>query len=425
MQATPFHIGDWLVEPQLNRISRGDHTVPLEPRAMEVLVYLAGQPGEVVSTDQLIDAVWNRRFVGDSPVYRIIAELRRVLGDDARQPRYIQTIRKRGYRLVAEVTTPPAGGDDPRPRTASDRPDLEFEELAPHFETVRTLAVSELAHVYLARETALKRLVAIKVLRHGAAGNDTARQRFLREAQAAARISHPAVASVYRVGSLAGDLPYMVMEYVEGRSTADTLAAEGPFDERRCRRLLADIAGGLEAAHAARVIHRNVKPSNILMREDGSFVLTDFGIAAFRESGGDLATKLTRDGEVVGDLRYTSPEQLLGEAPGPEADIYSLGIVAFEVLTRQWPFEADSEHAMLSAALKQDPRRVSVFRDDLSPDLGELVQRCLVKTPGQRPPAALLAKSLREPMAGGAPTPSSHATGLFARLRDALTRRRR
>ncbi len=425
MQPNPFRVGDWLVEPQLNRISQGDHAVPLEPRAMEVLAFLAGRPGEVVSTDQLIEAVWNRRFVGDSPVYRIIAELRRVLGDDARQPRYIQTIRKRGYRLVAEVASEPGARITATPRPTPNRECAALEALSPDFETLRTLAVSELARVFLARENSLKRLVAIKVLRRRAAGDATARQRFLREAQAAARVTHPAVAAVYRVGSVADDLPYMVMEYVEGRSAADALAADGPFDDTRCRRLMTDVAAGLEAAHGARVIHRNVKPSNILMREEGSFVLTDFGIAAFRETGGELATKLTREGEFVGDLRYTSPEQLLGGAPGPHADIYSLGVVAYEVLTRQWPFEADSEDAMLTAALRHDPRPVSASRDDLTRDLCDLVQRCLVKSPGQRPSAGQIVKELQQPAPEETSTRASQQPGLLTRLRDAFSRRRR
>lgn len=188
-------------------------------------------------------------------------------------------------------------------------------DLAPELELLHPLGSGRTAHVFLAREVALQRLVAVKILRPNIGEDDTLRARFVREARSAARISHPCVPTVHRVGRLQEGLPFLIQEYVKGRtlSLRDRLDGGEPVPPGDARRILADLADALAAAHRVGVIHRDVSPGNVIIGEKtGRAVLTDFGIAAFRESGVSAATRLRRDGEILGNPRYSSPEQLRG-----------------------------------------------------------------------------------------------------------------
>lgn len=390
-----FQVGEWWVQPALNQITRGDDTVRLEPKAVEVLVFLARNPGRVVSADELIGGVWGGRFVGDSPVYRIIAELRRVLGDDARRPDYIETIRKRGYRLIADVQT--AARLRPAGATVGSRIDEQLAAtIAPDMELVRHLGSGSVAEVYLARDAVLERLVAIKVLKLALAGDAVAMRRFVREAQAAARIRHPNVTAIDRVGRLGNGLPFLVMEYVDGRNLKDARLAEGRFEILEARRVLAQTAAGLAAAHKHGVIHRDIKPANILRRvSDGQVLITDFGLAAIRESGSTTMTRLTRDGELIGDMAYLSPERVTGGHATEYSDVYSLGIVAYELLTGEGPYRDVDPRDPGAAHLVQPPRSLADMRADIPAQMADLLRRCLAKRPALRPAAADVMRGLR------------------------------
>jgi tRNA A-37 threonylcarbamoyl transferase component Bud32 len=280
-------------------------------------------------------------------------------------------------------------------------------ELEPGLEIVRALGHGSMAHVYLAREPALKRLVALKVLRPELSTDEIACKRFEREAQSAAQISHPHVAGVLSVGRLESGVPYLVMEYVDGRTLADAVKAEGTLPVADARRILADLARALEAAHEKGIIHRDVRPANVI-RENrtGRVVLTDFGIAAMLATGGGDATKLTMTGQLVGDIRHMSPEHLRGETVTAEADIYSLGVLGYELLTGAGPYDVKSDVEVAAAHLKQAPRKLAVLRDDVDVDLSQLLERCLAKQPEHRPTAADVVQALtaEEPASGaGAP----------------------
>ncbi len=276
-------------------------------------------------------------------------------------------------------------------------------ELAPDFEILRLLGEGSMAHVYLAREVALQRLVAVKVLKPAAAQDKTARKRFEREAHSVAKISHPNVTAVYRVGALKNETPYIVMEHVEGRDLRDTLQAGGPLDVDTTCRVLGQLASALAAVHSVGIIHRDVRPGNVLWKKDSDrVVLTDFGIAGLLDSGGAKATRLTQAGQLLGDPRYMSPEQLLGEPVTDQTDIYSLGILGHELLTLQWPYDARSKVDMATAHLRQDPKPITDFRSDVDPRLSDLLLRCLAKKPEHRPRAADVVKTL-EGIADGEP----------------------
>ncbi len=269
-------------------------------------------------------------------------------------------------------------------------------ELAPKLRLMRRLSRGPMASVYLAREPELKRLVAVKVLSPKLAKDTRARKRFEREAQSAASVSHPNIVQFHWVGRLSNDIPYFVMQYVKGRTLADRLRAEGKFNVDDACRILAEVASALAAAHKKGIVHRDVTAVNILYEEEsGRAVLTDFGIAALLATGdNDEVIRLTRSGEVMGDPAYMSPEQLMGKELTERSDVYGLGLLAYELLAGRGPYDATSRKELYQAHLRQEPRKLSEIRGEVSGQLDELLLRCLSKEPDHRPNASDVARRL-------------------------------
>lgn len=262
-------------------------------------------------------------------------------------------------------------------------------------EVVRPLGAGTTSHVFLARETALQRLVALKVLRPELAADAVARQRFEREAQSAARITHPNVTAIHRVGWLTADVPYIVMEYIDGRTLRDVIASGGALDASAGRALLAAVASALAAAHDRGIIHRDVCPGNIyLENRTGRAVLGDFGIAALLASGSASAVRLTGAGVRLGQTPYMSPEQIRGEPATEQSDVYSFGVLAYEVLAGRGPYDAATDAQLLAAHLQLEPLRLRELRPGIDATLAGLIERCLAKDPNRRPRAQELAAAL-------------------------------
>jgi len=247
-----------------------------------------------------------------------------------------------------------------------------------------------MATVYLARDDELDRPVAIKLLAGHLADDPIFRDRFVREARLAAGLSHPNIVQIYDAGEDDGN-PYIVMEYVEGRSLSEQFDALGRLAAARAVDLGVQVCAGLEQAHAAGLVHRDIKPGNLLLRRvDDTVKIADFGIARAAES-----TRLTQMGSILGTAAYLAPEQALGEEVTAAADIYSLGCVMYECLTGRTPyvFESLAELAVKHREEPMEPLRE--LRPEVSPDLEAVVMRCLARSPSYRPPsAAALAKEL-------------------------------
>ena len=263
-----------------------------------------------------------------------------------------------------------------------------IEEL-PHpdgLEIIRLIGHGSMGGVYLAKDATLHRLVAVKVLRPELAADEIGRQRFEREAQTAARISHPNVTQVFSVGRLHNEAPYIVMEYIDGRNLADVIMTEAPMAIDHSCRLLSQMAAGLAAAHVNHIIHRDVSPANILIEKNtGRAVLTDFGLAAIQESGSEVIKKLTRTGERIGDPRYMSPEQHRGQPLTEQSDIYSLAVVAYEMLIQHSPFGGDIPADQSTGHLRRVPLNLNEIRSDIPMTLSEMLRSCLAKRPEHRP----------------------------------------
>jgi eukaryotic-like serine/threonine-protein kinase len=250
----------------------------------------------------------------------------------------------------------------------------------------KTLGRGGMATVELAHDMELDRRVAVKRLFASLADDAVFRQRFLREARMAAALSHPNLVAVFDVGDEDG-LPYIVMEYVDGETLADLMQRTGPVAPDRAVDLLLQVCAGLQHAHSAELVHRDIKPQNLLVRSDGVVKIADFGIARTLQ-----ATQLTQAGTVLGTAAYLAPEQAAGEQVTPTADIYSLGAVGYELLTGRTPYEFTS-FADLSLQQREPPAPPSAA----SAELASLILRCLSFDPNDRPhSAAALAHELAQ-----------------------------
>ena len=251
--------------------------------------------------------------------------------------------------------------------------------------------------VYLARD-AEGRAVALKVLDPAVAADARFRERFLRESRVAALLEHPNLVPVLDAGE-DGGLLYIAMEWVEGVDLRSLLRREGPLEPERAVALVADVAAALDVAHAAGLVHRDVKPANILVAGDQAR-LCDFGLAKHTAT----AESLTGERMLVGTVAYIAPEQIEGAGVDGRSDVYSLGCVLHECLTGEPPFDRGSELAVLYAHLNEPPPRPSASRKELPPALDEVVAAALAKAPAERPQSGgELASAARAALRGEAP----------------------
>jgi len=329
----------------------------------------------------------------------------------------------------ASLVPTPANGKISQPAA---RPTTNTEEVARDlsralgagYQYLRLVGVGGMGAVFLFREVALKRLVAAKVLAPDLAADAGARARFTREARSAAALSHPNVVRVYGVGETDGlKLPYIVMQYVEGPSLAQWMEQRPRSTERDGRRIIGEVAAGLAAAHARGLLHRDVKPGNVLLEADsGRAYVADFGVsAALATSSPEATGSLTATGHVVGTPIYMSPEQAAGEPLTDKSDVYSLGVMAYELLVGELPFKATTAMGWAAAHLRDTPTPVAHRRADLSPEVSRLVDRCVAKHPMDRPTASDVERGMMPTLASEIEWPPPGMYWLHGRART-LTR---
>ncbi|WBB57852.1 protein kinase [Streptomyces sp. WMMC500] len=259
------------------------------------------------------------------------------------------------------------------------------------YQLLDLLGTGGMASVHLAHDSVLDRQVAVKTLHTELGREDSFRERFRREAQAVARLSHPNVVSVFDTGEdrFAGDgggpVPYIVMEYVEGRPLRAVLdedvARFGAMQTEKALRIVSDVLAALDASHEMGLVHRDIKPGNVMMTRREQVKVMDFGIARAVQSG---VTSMTQTGMVVGTPQYLSPEQALGRGVDARSDLYSVGVMLFELLTGRLPFDADSPLAIAYAHVQEQPPAPSSINVTVPPVVDALVARALAKNPDER-----------------------------------------
>ena len=291
------------------------------------------------------------------------------------------------------------------------------------YRLVERIAAGGSAEVWRAHDEQLDRPVAVKRLHPHLLPDSASRQRLVAEARAAARLSHPVIVGIYDVDDT-GESPAIVMELVDGESLATRIDRDGPLPEREAVRITADVAEALYHAHQQGVVHRDVKPGNVLLAEDGRTRLVDFGIA---HSLAASAERLTLDGTVIGTLRAMAPEQLSGGPITPRTDLYGLGVILHEGLTGRPPYPAATPVVLAEAQRAGLPAV-----DGVDPALAAVLAACLARDPAERPlHAGALASALRSWLAGdpspaaamapaGRPPPSHADTGAITQVVPAL-----
>src|SRR5713226_196381 len=245
------------------------------------------------------------------------------------------------------------------------------------YRILRKLGTGGMANVYLAEDEVLGRRVAIKILNDRHAGDDQFVERFRREAKNAASLSHPNIVSIYDRGEAEGTY-YIAMEYLDGRSLKELIVARGPAPIHLAVDYARQILAAIRFAHRHGIVHRDIKPHNVLVDGEGRLKVTDFGIA---RAG---ASQMTEAGSIIGTAQYLSPEQARGTAVDQRSDLYSLGVVLYELLTGTLPFNGDTPVEIAMKHLSTIPEPPSERKPDVPRDLDLIVMRALAKDPDDR-----------------------------------------
>ncbi|MHB8124230.1 MAG: Stk1 family PASTA domain-containing Ser/Thr kinase [Desulfitobacteriaceae bacterium] len=263
------------------------------------------------------------------------------------------------------------------------------------YEVIEKIGAGGMAIVYKAKDLLLNRVVTIKVLRDQFVTDEDFIRRFRREAQSAASLSHPNIVSIYDVGK-DGDMEYIVMEYIEGRNLKEIIREYAPLSTEQALHLARQLGEALSHAHQHHIIHRDIKPQNILITEDGRAKVTDFGIARAVSSA-----TVTHTGDIIGSVHYLSPEQAKGVLSNEQSDIYSLGIIIYELLTGKVPYDGETPIAIALKHLQEQPLSPSKLNPRIEPELEAVVMRAIAKSPEARYSSVLeLMEDLRKVQAG-------------------------
>ncbi|AZG47051.1 Stk1 family PASTA domain-containing Ser/Thr kinase [Gordonia insulae] len=277
--------------------------------------------------------------------------------------------------------------------------------LSDRYELGETLGFGGMSEVHFARDLRLHRDVAVKVLRADLARDPTFYLRFRREAQNAAKLNHPTIVQVFDTGEAEtpdGPLPFIVMEYVDGETLRDVLRSNGPVSPRQAMTWMADVAAAMDFSHRNGIVHRDMKPANVMIDKAGAVKVMDFGIA---RAMSDSTSTMTQTSAVMGTAQYLSPEQARGIKVDPRSDIYSMGCVLFELMTGEPPFTGDSPVAVAHQHVHEDPPWPSSIRPEIPRELDSVVLKAMSKNPANRyQSAADLRSDLIKVLAGGKPS---------------------
>jgi len=290
-----------------------------------------------------------------------------------------------------------------------------------HYRIVRPIGAGGMGEVFLAEDTKLGRDVALKVLPHALAADPERRDRFDREARAVAALNHPNIITIHSVEEHEGVL-FLTMELVEGKTLSEIIPRQGMSLEQWLQ-VAITLSDAVGAAHQRGITHRDLKPANVMVSDEGRVKVLDFGLAKLQqESPGDgvaeTMTKgqLTGEGRILGTVAYMSPEQAQGKPVDARSDVFSLGIVLFEMATGETPFKGDTSMSVLSAIIKDTPASVTELRQDLPREVGRVLRRCLAKDPDERYQTAKDLRNelrlLKEDLASDAATRSRVTTGV-------------
>jgi eukaryotic-like serine/threonine-protein kinase len=383
---------DVVVDCQGFRVLKDGQARTLEPRAFDLLRFLLENHGRLLEKQTLFDNVWKDAFVTDNALTRAIKEIRRVIGDDASAPRYIETIPRRGYRFIAQVKIQASRVSEPPPQVAeSEAMQLtartpEAAAAAFHYKIIRKLGQGGGGVAYLGEDSRLRRTVVLKFLSEALVTDERARRRFLREARLASALDHPNVCAIHEINEIEG-FRFIVMQYAEGETLKQVINNQ-PLGSEATFSIALQIADALQTAHERGIIHRDIKPGNIIVNDSGRVKVLDFGLAKSiaheaSDSNGE-SIDITQQGAVLGTPAYMSPEQARGERADHRSDIFSFGVVLYEMATGRKPFVGKSQPETMNAVINTPHTPVHSLNEGMSAELSAVIDRALAKEPGNR-----------------------------------------
>jgi serine/threonine protein kinase/DNA-binding winged helix-turn-helix (wHTH) protein/pimeloyl-ACP methyl ester carboxylesterase len=414
-----YEFGPFRLDPAERMLLRGEQVLSLTPKALDTLIVLVEHTRHVVAKEELMNRVWPDIYVEETNLAQHISMLRKVLGEREDGGQYIETVPKRGYRFVVPVRKikllptdasfatsllcsdiaererlNQTNGGTPAPAQASSvpQPATQRNDIKPglkfgRYEILSLIGAGGMGEVYLARDTQLERNVALKLLSERYTENTDWLRRFMREAKAASALNHPNIITIHEVGEVGG-IHYIATEYIEGKTLRYQLAA-GRLQLPRALNVATQLASALAAAHSAGIVHRDVKPENIMLRPDGYVKLLDFGLAkptsssSLKAESASLPHLNTDPGIVMGTVNYMSPEQARGFSVDTRSDVFSLGVVLYEMLCGRAPFDGATSSDVLVAILDREAPRLSPSLN-LPTELERIVSKALRKDRDER-----------------------------------------
>jgi eukaryotic-like serine/threonine-protein kinase len=372
----------------------------LPEQSIKILALLLEKPGDVVLREEIRKKLWPNDTVVefDHSINAAIKRLRQALGDPAEAPQYIETLARRGYRWKTPVQWEQLQAVPSPPKAPEG---TLIGKRVSHYRVLEILGGGGMGVVYKAEDIKLGRRVALKFLPEELSNDPAAIQRFEREARAASALNHPNICTIHGVEEHEGQ-PFIVMELLEGHALRDVLSAEAdlknnsPFQPEPLLVTALQIANGLEAAHQKGIIHRDIKPANIFITSHGQAKILDFGLAKLQDSESaepvpqpsveprpsqqlNPLLTLTRTGVTVGTAAYMSPEQVRGEKLDPRTDLFSFGLVLYEMATRQRAFPGDTAPELHDAILNRVPVPARELNDQIPVRFENIVNRALEK----------------------------------------------
>jgi eukaryotic-like serine/threonine-protein kinase len=380
-------------------LRRGTRVLKLERIPMDLLVMLVEQRGQLITREQIIEKIWGKDVFldTDASINSAIRKIRQVLKDDPEKPRFVATVTGKGYRFVAPVqqSRPAQAPSSGKHRASSEG--LLGKKVS-HYRVLHMVGGGGMGIVYKAEDLKLGRMVALKFLPSELANDPRAFERLKREARAASALDHPNICSIYQLGEHEGQ-PFIVMQLLEGQTLRDWIQA-APSSARidKLLEIAAQVAAGLEAAHRKGIIHRDIKPANIFLTARGEAKILDFGVAKFVDSGeaSDPAARkdsgphsvpagasaeasLTRTGLTVGTPSYLSPEQVRGDKLDARTDLFSFGLVLYEMATGERAFSGDTAASIRNAVLHEPALPVRQVTPDIPLALESVIAHALEK----------------------------------------------